>query len=96
MSTPTSPVVLDIRKLVKSFGALRATDGVSLQVRPGEIHALIGPNGAGKTTLVAQLSGQLQPDEGEIVFMGQTINSVSPHARVGLGMVRSFQITRLF
>ena len=96
MSTPTSPVVLDIRKLVKSFGALRATDGVSLQVRPGEIHALIGPNGAGKTTLVAQLSGQLQPDEGEIVFMGQTINAISPHARVGLGMVRSFQITRLF
>jgi branched-chain amino acid transport system ATP-binding protein len=96
MSAATSNAVLDIRKLVKSFGALRATDGVSLQVRHGEIHALIGPNGAGKTTLVAQLSGQLQPDEGEIVFMGQTINSVSPHARVGLGMVRSFQITRLF
>ncbi len=91
-----SSAVLDIRNLVKSFGALRATDGVSLQVRPGEIHALIGPNGAGKTTLVAQLSGQLKPDEGQIVFMGQTINEVSAHQRVGLGMVRSFQITRLF
>jgi branched-chain amino acid transport system ATP-binding protein len=91
-----SSTVLDIRNLVKSFGALRATDGVSLQVRPGEIHALIGPNGAGKTTLVAQLSGQLKPDEGQIVFMGQTINEVSAHQRVGLGMVRSFQITRLF
>ena len=94
MNAPSA--VLDIRNLVKSFGALRATDGVSLQVRPGEIHALIGPNGAGKTTLVAQLSGQLRPDEGQIVFMGQTINEVSAHQRVGLGMVRSFQITRLF
>ncbi|MFM7341298.1 MAG: ABC transporter ATP-binding protein [Betaproteobacteria bacterium] len=96
MSTQGPAAVLEIRKLVKSFGALRATDGVSLQVRPGEIHALIGPNGAGKTTLVAQLSGQLRPDEGEILFMGQVINDVSAHARVGLGMVRSFQITRLF
>jgi branched-chain amino acid transport system ATP-binding protein len=96
MSAQGPSAVLEIRKLVKSFGALRATDGVSLQVRPGEIHALIGPNGAGKTTLVAQLSGQLQPDEGEIVFMGRNINEVSAHARVGLGMVRSFQITRLF
>jgi branched-chain amino acid transport system ATP-binding protein len=96
MSAPTHDAVLDIRGLVKTFGALRATDGVSLQVRPGEIHALIGPNGAGKTTLVAQLSGQLQPDEGEIVFMGQVINRVKAHARVGLGLVRSFQITRLF
>ncbi len=73
-----SSAVLDIRNLVKSFGALRATDGVSLQVRPGEIHALIGPNGAGKTTLVAQLSGQLKPDEGQIVFMGQTITRSAP------------------
>ncbi|MEI7786264.1 MAG: ABC transporter ATP-binding protein [Betaproteobacteria bacterium] len=96
MAEAKTETVLEIRDLVKSFGALRATDGVSLQVRSGEIHALIGPNGAGKTTLVAQLSGQLRPDQGDIVFMGQTINAVSAHARVGLGMVRSFQITRLF
>lgn len=96
MSGTNPTVVLEIRNLVKSFGALRATDGVSLQVRPGEIHALIGPNGAGKTTLVAQLSGQLQPDQGQILFMGQDITTVSAHARVGLGLVRSFQITRLF
>jgi branched-chain amino acid transport system ATP-binding protein len=91
-----SQVVLDVRQLVKSFGALRATDGVSLQVHPGEIHALIGPNGAGKTTLVAQLSGQLPPDAGQIVFMGRDISALPSHARVGLGLVRSFQITRLF
>jgi len=92
---PTLPV-LDVRALVKSFGALRATDHVSLQVHPGEIHALIGPNGAGKTTLVAQLSGQLSPDEGQIAFRGQDITALAPHARVDLGLVRSFQITRLF
>ena len=96
MTARSDTAVLEIRDLVKSFGALRATDGVSLQVRPGEIHALIGPNGAGKTTLVAQLSGQLTPDAGQILFMGESINAVSAHARVGLGLVRSFQITRLF
>ncbi len=92
----TTQAVLDVRQLVKNFGALRATDGVSLQVRPGEIHALIGPNGAGKTTFVAQLSGQLQPDAGQILFEGRDISALPSHARVGLGLVRSFQITRLF
>ena len=95
MSASTQ-AVLDVRALAKSFGALRATDGVSLQVHPGEIHALIGPNGAGKTTLVAQLSGQLRPDAGAIVFRGQDITHTSAHERVDLGLVRSFQITRLF
>ena len=94
--TATHAPVLEIRDLVKNFGALRATDGVSLEVRSGEIHALIGPNGAGKTTLIAQLSGQLRPDAGQILFSGQRINEVSAHERVGLGLVRSFQITRLF
>ena len=53
--------VLDISHLSKSFGALKATDDVSLDLRPGEIHALIGPNGAGKTTLMQQISGMLKP-----------------------------------
>ena len=96
MSQASQTPVLEVRGLVKSFGALRATDQVSLQVRPGEIHALIGPNGAGKTTLVAQLSGQLPPDEGQILFRDQDITTLAPHRRVDLGLVRSFQITRLF
>lgn len=95
MSEHLTPV-LETRQLIKHFGALRSTDQVSLQIRTQEIHALIGPNGAGKTTLVAQLAGQLQPDSGQIMFMGQDVVRLRAHQRVELGLVRSFQITRLF
>jgi branched-chain amino acid transport system ATP-binding protein len=92
----SQPPLLDIQNLVKRFGALLATDHVSLQVLPNEIHALIGPNGAGKTSLVAQLSGLLSSDSGDILFQGQNITALSTHERVHLGLARSFQITRLF
>lgn len=92
----SQPPLLDIQNLVKRFGALLATDHVSLQVLPNEIHALIGPNGAGKTSLVAQLSGLLSSDSGNILFQGQNITALSTHERVHLGLARSFQITRLF
>ena len=88
--------LLIIQDLVKSFGALRATDHVSLQVLANEIHALIGPNGAGKTSLVAQLSGLLSSDSGHIMFQGQDITAMATHERVRLGLARSFQITCLF
>ena len=88
--------LLQVHDLVKKFGALMATDHVSLQVLPQEIHALIGPNGAGKTSLVAQLSGLLKSDSGHIVFNGQDITATATHERVQLGLARSFQITRLF
>ncbi len=88
--------LLQVNDLVKQFGALRATDHVTLDVQPGEIHALIGPNGAGKTSLVAQLSGHLQSDSGQIVFAGQDVTALPTHERVGRGLARSFQITRLF
>ncbi|MEN9761012.1 MAG: hypothetical protein RI906_838 [Pseudomonadota bacterium] len=90
------PALLEVRGLVKNFGALRATDHVDFDLRPGEIHALIGPNGAGKTSFVAQLSGHLQPDGGSIVFDGQPVVELSTHDRVRRGLARSFQITRLF
>jgi branched-chain amino acid transport system ATP-binding protein len=85
--------VLQIDNLRKSFGGLRVTDGVTLEIRPGEMHALIGPNGAGKTTLINQMSGLLAPDGGRIVFAGQDITYAPPHARAHLGLARSFQIT---
>ncbi len=87
--------VLDIRELSKSFGALTATDGVSLDLRPGEIHALIGPNGAGKSTLIHQIAGTLRPDGGQIRFLGTDIGRLDPAARARLGLGRSFQVSSL-
>lgn len=87
--------VLALADLRKSFGALKATDGVTLDLRPGEIHALIGPNGAGKSTLMAQISGRLRPDSGTIRFRGQDVTALSEPQRARLGLGRSFQISSL-
>ena len=87
--------VLEIRDLRKSFGALKATDGVSLDLRAGEIHALIGPNGAGKSTLIHQISGSLRPDGGTIRFLGQDMAGLGVAARARRGLGRSFQISSL-
>ena len=88
--------LLDVRGLRKRFGGLVVSAGVDLDVRAQEIHALIGPNGAGKTTLVAQLAGELRSDAGSIRFDGNDITHLSMHARARRGLVRSFQVTRLF
>jgi branched-chain amino acid transport system ATP-binding protein len=88
--------LLEVRGLEKRFGGVVATDRVDLDVHAGEVHALIGPNGAGKTTLVAQLAGQLASDRGRIVFAGDDITRLAAHERARRGLVRSFQITRLF
>lgn len=88
--------LLQVKDLVKQFGALRATDHVTLDVQPTEIHALIGPNGAGKTSLVAQLSGHLPSDSGQIFFDDHDVTAMPTHERVHRGLARSFQITRLF
>jgi branched-chain amino acid transport system ATP-binding protein len=87
---------LSVRDLRKQFGGVIATDQVTLDVVEGEVHALIGPNGAGKTSLIAQLSGSMLPDAGEIRFAGQDITRAPQHRRVRAGLARSFQITRLF
>src|SRR5215470_16007673 len=85
--------LLRTQGLVKRFGGIVATDNVSIDVRPGVIHALIGPNGAGKTTLVSQLTGNIQPSAGTIHFAGRDVTHLPMHARVRLGLSRSFQIT---
>jgi branched-chain amino acid transport system ATP-binding protein len=90
-----SAALLEVRALQKRFGVV-ATDGVTLDVRHGELHALIGPNGAGKTTLIHQLSGFLAPDAGEILFDGANVIGRSFHDRVHLGLARSYQITSIF
>jgi len=87
--------VLRIENLAKNFGGLRVTDDVTLDVRPGELHAVIGPNGAGKTTLINQISGLLAPDAGRIVFGGEDVTRMPPHLRAQRGLARSFQITSI-
>ena len=87
--------VLAVRDLFKSFGALVACDGVSLDLRPGEIHALIGPNGAGKSTLIKQICGGLTPDRGSIQFLRQDVGKLTTAHRASLGWGRTFQISAL-
>jgi len=90
----TEPV-LRLENLRKRFGGLLVTDDVTLDVVPGELHAIIGPNGAGKTTLINQISGTLSSDAGRILFAGQDITALPVHARAQCGIARSFQITSI-
>ncbi|MEK7947511.1 ABC transporter ATP-binding protein [Pigmentiphaga sp. YJ18] len=87
---------LRTQDLVKRFGGLRATDGVTLEIEPGELHAIIGPNGAGKTTLINLLTGELRSDEGSIVLGGEEVSGTPVQQRVGMGLLRSYQITSIF
>jgi branched-chain amino acid transport system ATP-binding protein len=87
--------LLQVETLRKAYGALVVTDDVSLEVHPGELHAIIGPNGAGKTTLIHQISGLLPSDAGRIRFDGHDITRQPMHERVRRGLVRTFQITSI-
>jgi branched-chain amino acid transport system ATP-binding protein len=87
--------VLRLEGVRKSFGSLLVTDDVTLDVLPGEMHAVIGPNGAGKTTLINQISGLIPPDAGRIVFAGHDVTALPPEARALRGLSRSFQITSI-
>ena len=85
--------VLSIAGVTKRFGALTASDSVSLDLQPGEIHALIGPNGAGKSTLIKQIAGEIAPDAGSIRFDGRDIGLLGPEERARAGLARSFQVS---
>jgi branched-chain amino acid transport system ATP-binding protein len=89
-----SPLV--VRDLSKNFGALRAVDGVNLEIRDGHVHSLIGPNGAGKTTVFNCISGFLRPADGQVVFNGLDVTAWPPHRLVAAGLARTFQITKVF
>lgn len=88
--------LLQVTGLGKSFGAVRANSNFNITVRSGSVHALIGPNGAGKTTALNQLSGEIVPDSGSILFDGRTITRMKSYNRAKLGIARSFQITSIF
>jgi len=87
--------VLEVRDLSKRFGALKACDSISLDLRKGEIHALIGPNGAGKSTLIAQVAGGLKPDSGGVFFLGENVTQKTIAQRANLGLARTFQVSAL-
>jgi branched-chain amino acid transport system ATP-binding protein len=87
---------IEIDNLAKVFGGLRAVDGVSLRVAPGERRALIGPNGAGKTTLFHCVTGTLPASSGHVRMLGRDVTHMPEYRRTQLGMGRTFQITNVF
>ncbi|GAA4526856.1 ABC transporter ATP-binding protein [Chelativorans composti] len=89
-------VLLETRKLTRSFGGIRAVDGVDFTLEAGEIRALIGPNGAGKTTFVSLICGRVPVESGSIIFEGRDITHLPAHKRVRLGIAYTFQITSIF
>ena len=88
--------ILKLIDVKKYFGGIKAVDGVSLSIDEGTIVGLIGPNGSGKTTLFNVISGIYKPDSGKIFFRGERIDELEPHQIFAKGIVRSFQIPRLF
>ena len=86
--------MLQLDNVVRSFGALRAVDDVTLSVKQGTITGLIGPNGAGKTTLFNTIAGSLQADYGSIQLGGQRIDGLRPDQVFHRGLGRTFQIPR--
>ncbi|TNC60698.1 ABC transporter ATP-binding protein [Rubellimicrobium roseum] len=90
----TAPVV-ELRGLSRRFGAVEAARAVTLDLRPGEIHALIGPNGAGKSTLIGLTAGSLRPDAGSVLLGGEDVTRLDAVGRARKGLGRTFQVSSL-
>jgi branched-chain amino acid transport system ATP-binding protein len=88
------PLLLESRSVVKRFAGMVAVDHVSISLAEGDLLGIIGPNGAGKTTLFNLLTGQLKPNEGEVLFRGRPITGLPVHERVRVGLGRTFQVVR--
>ena len=89
-------MILELESVSKSYGALKVTDAVSLQVPRGQALGIIGPNGAGKSTLLNLITGNVLPDAGRIGFLGRDVTGLPAMARVRMGVGRSFQIPQPF
>ncbi|WP_458757527.1 ABC transporter ATP-binding protein [Afipia sp. TerB] len=88
--------LLTAKGVVKRYGGLTAVDHVSVDIAPGELVGLIGPNGSGKTTLLNILSGHAEPDAGEILLDDKPCHGLKPEQLAHLGVMRMFQLTRIF
>jgi branched-chain amino acid transport system permease protein len=93
---PSGQPLLVLDAVVRTFGGLKAVDGVSLMVTEGAIHGVIGPNGAGKTTLFNVINGFLPADVGSIKFAGEEVSGLRPHEVCRRGIGRTFQVARAF
>jgi branched-chain amino acid transport system ATP-binding protein len=89
-------LALHVDGVERRFGALRAIDGVNLQIEPGERRVLLGTNGAGKTTLFNIIAGDFPPSAGRIFLHGQDVTALPAHARARLGIARTYQTSSLF
>ena len=87
---------LEVKDITLRFGGVTAIKSVGFNVEQSTIHAIIGPNGAGKTSMLNCISGVYRPQEGSIHFHGQDVTALSPYARTGLGLARTFQNIALF
>ncbi len=92
----SAEVILEVKDLAKSFGGVRAVDGVSFSLKRNELMGVIGPNGSGKTTLVNLLSGFVKPDTGRVVYQGRDITGWAPYRIAELGIARTFQMAKPF
>jgi branched-chain amino acid transport system ATP-binding protein len=92
----TGEPVVRVESLSKSFGGVKAVDGVSFEVREGEILGVIGPNGCGKTTLFNCILGQYRPDRGRVEIDGKDVSRWPPHRRARAGLARTFQLLQVF
>jgi branched-chain amino acid transport system ATP-binding protein len=88
--------ILAVDGLAKHYGAIRAVDGVSFAVEPGEIFGVIGPNGSGKTTMFNAVLGQIRPDAGSVTFAGENVTGAGPLALSRRGIGRTFQSLQVF
>lgn len=91
-----APQVLKTEELTKHFGAIRAVDGINVEVKEGELLGIVGANGSGKTTFLNLITGFVKPGRGRILFLGRDTTGLPPRVITKLGMARSFQIPQLY